>query len=470
MAETSLVYASIAELGALYQRKAVSPVEVTRAVLDRIEALDKDLKAYITVLREPAMQAARKAERAIRAGRSLGPLHGVPVSLKDLFATKGIRTTSGSKINADHVPDRDSTVAARLAAAGAILVGKVNMHEFAFGPTGINPHYGTPRNPWDRQRVTGGSSSGSGAAVAAGLCHGSMGTDTGGSVRIPAALCGIVGLKPTYGRVSRAGVTTLAWSMDHPGPMTRTVRDAALMLQTIAGYDPADPASSRAKVPNYTRGLGARLKGLRVGLPTDYFRDLVDPEVEAAVQAAAKVLQGLGAKLVEVSLPHFQYGPAISVVILTAEATAYHEPALRSRPDDYGADVRERLRLGHFLTATQYLNAQRARGAMLDDIRAAFRTVDAILSPTAPIVAPRTDDLTIQWPTRREDARSALPRLTRPWNLTGLPAISVPCGFTAGGLPIGLQVAGRPFDESTVLRLAHAYEQATEWHTRRPPV
>lgn len=470
MAQTNLAYASIAELGPLYKRKAISPVEVTRTVLDRIEAVDKDLNAYITVLRETALQAARRAERAIRAGRSLGPLHGVPISLKDLFATKGIRTTNGSKITANHVPDRDATVAARLAAAGAILIGKANMHEFAFGPTGINPHFGTARNPWDRGRVTGGSSSGSGAAVAAGLCHGSMGTDTGGSVRIPAALCGIVGLKPTYGRVSRAGVTTLSWSLDHPGPMTRTVRDAALMLQAIAGYDPADPASSSARVPNYTRGLAADLKGLRVGIPTDYFRDLVDPEVDAAVQAAAKLLQGLGAKLVEVSLPHFQYGPAISVVILTAEATAYHQPLLRSRPDDYGADVRERLRLGHFLTATQYLNAQRARAHMLDDVRAAFRTVHAILSPTSPIAAPRLDDLTIRWPTRQEDARVALPRLTRPWNLTGLPTISVPCGFTAGGLPIGLQIAGKPFDEATVLRVAHAYEQATEWHTRRPPV
>ena len=470
MAEANLVYASIAELGALFKRKAVSPVEVTRAVLDRIEALDKDLNAYITVLREPALRAARQAERAIRAGRTLGPLHGVPISLKDLFATRGIRTTNGSKITADHVPDRDSTVAARLAAAGAILLGKVNMHEFAFGPTGVNPHYGTARNPWDRGRVTGGSSSGSGAAVAAGLCHGSMGTDTGGSVRIPAALCGIVGLKPTYGRVSRAGVTTLSWSLDHPGPMTRTVRDAALMLQAIAGYDPADPAASPAKVPSYTRGLGADLKGLRVGLPTDFFRDLVDPEVEAAVQAAAKLMQGLGAKVVEVSLPHFQYAAAIALVILTAEATAYHAPYLRSRPADYGADIRERLRLGHFLTATQYLNAQRARTSLLDDTRAAFGAVQAILSPAAPIAAPRIDEFTIQWPTRREDARSALPRFTRPWNLTGLPTISVPCGFTSGGLPIGLQIAGKPFDEPTVLRIAHAYEQATAWHTRRPPV
>jgi aspartyl-tRNA(Asn)/glutamyl-tRNA(Gln) amidotransferase subunit A len=470
MAEASLAYASIAELAALYKRKAVSPVEVTRAVLDRIEAVDPDLRAYITVLRGPALEAARRAERAIRAGRPLGPLHGVPISLKDLFATRGVLTTNGAKLTAEHVPDRDSTVAARLAAAGAILIGKANLHEFAFGPTGVNPHYGAARNPWDRARVPGGSSSGSAAAVAAGLCHGSMGTDTGGSVRIPAALCGIVGLKPTYGRVSRAGVTTLSWSLDHPGPMTRTVRDAALMLQAIAGYDPADPASSRGRVPRYSRLLGGDLKGVRVGLPTDYFRDLVDPEVEAAVQAAAGVLRGLGARLVEVSLPHFQYAPAISLVILSAEATAYHEPYLRSRPGDYGDDVRERLRLGHVLTATQYLNAQRARACLLDDTRAAFRRVDAILSATAPIAAPALDQTSIQWPARREDVRSALPRLTRPWNLTGLPAISVPCGFAAGGLPVGLQIAGRPFDEPTVLRIAHAYEQATEWHTRRPPV
>ncbi len=469
MTGADLCYGSIAEVGSLIKRRKVSPVEVTRAVLERIDAHNKDLVAYITVLRDEALAAARRAERAIRRGDSRGPLHGIPISLKDLFATKGIRTTSGSRARADHVPDFDATVTERLAAAGAILVGKNTLYEFATGPPAEAP-LGVARNPWDRERQTGGSSTGSGAALAAGLCHGSIGSDTGGSIRIPACMCGVVGLKPTYGRVSRHGATTLSWSMDHAGPMARRVRDVALLLQAIAGFDPQDPASSPARVPSYTRALGAGVKGLRVGVLTGHFQENVDPEVRTAVEAAVRLLQKLGARVREVAMPHAGNALSIYMAISMPEAIAYHTPGLRRHAELYGPGFRQRIRHGHFVLATQYLNAQRARGILIDEAREALSQADVLLSPTSPIPAQRFDQETLQWPGGSESTRMAMARLTRPFNVTGLPAISLPCGFTAGGLPIGLQVVGRAFDEATVLRIAHAYERATEWHVRRPPV
>jgi aspartyl-tRNA(Asn)/glutamyl-tRNA(Gln) amidotransferase subunit A len=467
--ETNLCYGSIAELAPLIKRGTVSPVEVTRAVLERIEALNKDLVAYITVLPEQALAAARRAEREIRRGGYRGSLHGIPVSLKDIFATKGIRTTNGSRSTADWVPDHDATVTERLAAAGAILVGKNTLYEFATGPPAEAP-LGMARNPWDRERLTGGSSTGSGGALAAGLCHGSIGSDTGGSIRIPAAMCGVVGLKPTYGRVSRHGVTTLSWSLDHAGPMARTVRDVALLLQEIAGHDPKDPGSSSARVPSYTRDLGKGLRGLRVGILGGHFQENIDPEVQAAVEAAVGVLRKLGARPVEAEIPHAGHALSIYMAIMPPEAIAYHAPALREKAALYGPGLRARIRPGHFILATQYLNAQRARGLLLDEARAALSKADVLLAPTSPIPAKRFDQETLQWPGGTESTRMAMARLTRPFNVTGLPTISVPCGFTGGGLPIGLQIVGRAFDEATVLRVVHAYQQATDWHKRRPPL
>jgi aspartyl-tRNA(Asn)/glutamyl-tRNA(Gln) amidotransferase subunit A len=383
--------------------------------------------------------------------------------------THGIRTTCGSRILKDWVPQADATVAVRLVAAGAILLGKLNMHEFAYGPTGVNPHYGTPANPWGAERMPGGSSSGSGAAVATGLCAGALGTDTGGSIRIPASLCGIVGLKQTYGRVSRAGVVPLAWSLDHIGPMARTVTDTAILLQALAGHDPADPSTAAIAVPDYRRGLDENLSGLRVGIVREFFFDRLDPEVRTAVEAAVRALTGAGIRVEEARLPRIQHAGPATFAIITAESMAYHEPYLKTRASEYGADVRARLLTGQFVLATQYLKAQRARQVLRAEVDEALRNVDALVFPTTPVAAPRVDEREATVDGVREDVRAWLTRCTRPINLTGHPALSVPCGLTAGGLPVGLQLVGRHFDEATLLRVGRAYERVSPLRDRRPP-
>src|SRR5262244_236283 len=380
----------MADLGRMIATKQVSPVEVVQAHLDRIAALDPKLRAFITVCPDAALEAARAAEADLVSGRTLGPLHGVPWAPKDLYSTKGVRTTGGSKILADSMPGDDASVVARLARAGAILLGKLNMHEFAYGPEGLNAHYGDTRNPWsaDAHRVAGGSSSGSGAAVAAGLAPGSLGSDTGGSIRIPASLCGITGLKPTYGRVSRAGVLPLAWSMDHVGPMTRTARDSALMLGAIAGYDPADPTTSVLPVPDYTTALTGHVKGLRIGLLRAHFTDVAAPEVRAAVEAAARHLEGAGAVVDEVNLTHVQHVGPTSTAIIASEALAYHAAWMRTRSQDYQPDVRERLRMGAFISGAHYLRAQQLRALVRSEIDGALTRRDVLLAPATPIPAP----------------------------------------------------------------------------------
>ena len=469
MGPDDLTRLSITEAADQIRRRSLSPVELTRAYVNHIQRVNGELLAYITVLEEHAMAAASAAEYEITRGAYRGPLHGIPVALKDLVLTRGVRTTCGSRILKDWVPSTDGTVAIRLHEAGAILLGKLNMHEFAYGPTGVNPHYGTARNPWDRARVPGGSSSGSGTAVAAHLCAGALGTDTGGSVRIPAALCGIVGLKPTYGRVSRAGVIPLAWSLDHVGPMTRTVADTALMLQALAGYDPADPSTAEVAVPDYRAALDKGVRGLRVGLPRTLFFERLDPEVRDAVLTAAQLIEDLGASVQEITLPALLHAGAASFAIITAESTAYHEGYLKTRAAEYGPDVRARLATGQFVLATQYLKAQRARRAIRTEVDAALRRVDVFLTPTTPIAAPALDtgELTVDGHT--EDVRGWLTRCTRPINVTGHPALSVPCGLTAGGLPIGLQIVGRYFDEATVLCVGHAFEAVNPMRGRQPP-
>ncbi len=460
----------MADLGRMIATKQVSPVEVVRAHLDRIAALDPKLRAFITVCADAALESARAAEADLMAGRPVGPLHGVPWAPKDLYSTKGIRTTGGSKILADAVPAADATVVARLARAGAILLGKLNMHEFAYGPEGLNAHYGDTRNPWsaDAHRVAGGSSSGSGAAVAAGLTPGSLGSDTGGSIRIPASLCGITGLKPTYGRVSRAGVLPLAWSMDHVGPMTRSARDAALMLGVIAGYDPADATTSVLPVPDYGAALTGDVKGLRVGLLRAHFTDAAAPDVRTALEAAAKQLERAGAVVDEVNLTQVTHVAAASAAIVASEALAYHAAWMRSRPQDYQPDVRERLRMGVFVSGAHYVRAQQLRALVSREIDEALARRDVLLAPATPLTAPVLGERETTLGDGPSDVRAALLRCTRPFNFSGHPACAAPCGFTAGGLPIGLQIVGRPFDEATVLRVVDAYQRTTDWHTRRP--
>jgi len=469
--EMELAFASIEQAATLLHRRKISPVELTEMMLRRIERLNPQLNAYITVTAERAIEDARRAEREILRGRNRGPLHGVPIALKDNIWTRGIRTTAGSKILRDFVPSEDATVTQRLARAGAVLLGKTNMHEFAYGVTTENPHFGPTRNPWARDHVPGGSSGGSGAALAAGLCFASVGTDTGGSIRIPAALCGVAGLKPTFGRVSCFGVVPLARSLDHTGPLARSVRDAAIMLQAIAGRDTRDRASAKQPVPDYLRGLRGKRGRMRLGWPREYFLERVGEEVRAAVEAAARKFERLGAVREEISLPHLAASDEPSTQIALAEARVYHESAgyFPARAAEYGEDVRKRLEAGDSVRAVDYMRALEARRIVLADFEAAFEQVDAIIAPTVPVAAPRIGEKMATIGSEQEPVRSALIRFNRPANFTGLPAISLPCGFTREGLPIGLQLIGRAWDEARLMQIAFFYEQATEWHGRHPP-
>ena len=470
MNATEICYMSAGELSRLIQSKELSPVEVVEAHLARADALEPTLNSFITLLPEQAIAAARQAEQEIQAGRYRGPLHGIPLGLKDLYYVRGVRNTSGSRIYDEYVPDFDCTIAARFKEAGAILLGKLNLHQFAFGPTGENPDYGNMHNPWNPELISGGSSGGSGSAAASGECTLTMGTDTGGSIRIPGALCGLAGLKPTYGRVSRHGITALCWSLDHPGPMTRTVEDCALVMNAIAGYDPNDPASADVPVPDFTSALTGDIKGLRVGVPKEYFEVPVDPQVERAVRRGIEVLGQLGATVSEVSWPMYHYSAPISTTILMAEAAAYHAKLVRARGEQMYSAVRLRIEAGLFISAAEYLQAQQARALFIRRSRELLEEVDILAGPMEPITAHKIGDTHVQVGDTRMGSVPALTQYTRPFNLNGFPAITVPCGFSEDGLPIGLQLAGRPFDEETVLRAAHAYEQATEWHKRRPPI
>jgi len=465
-----LFWASMTELARMVATKAVSPVEVVRVHLDRIATLDRDLRSYITVCDEAALAAARAAEADLMSGHGVGPLHGVPYALKDLYDTAGVRTTGGSRILGDRVPEADATVTRRLAQAGAILIGKLNMVEFAYGPEGLNPHYGHARNPWDRavHRMAGGSSSGSGVAVAAGLAPGSLGSDTGGSIRIPSSLCGITGLKPTYGRVSRAGVLPLAWSMDHVGPMTRSAADCALMLRAMAGYDAADASTSVLPVPDFGASLTGDIKGLRVGLLRSFFLDGATPEVRATVETAARVLASAGAVVDEVNLESMPHVGGASLAIVGSEALAYHAERLRTRAGDFDPDVARRLRAGAYITGVNYVRGQQVRALVRDEVDRALARRDVLLAPSTPIPAPPIDARQVELGDGPSDVRTALVRFNRPFNLSGHPSCSVPGGFTAAGLPVGMQFVGRPFDEATVLRAADAWQRLSDFHTRHP--
>ena len=463
-------FASAGELSRLIQNREISPVEVIDAHLDRIEATEGVLNSFITLLPEEARAAARRAEVEIQGGNYRGPLHGIPVGLKDLFNTGGVRTTSGTRIFDDFIPAEDCTVAAKFRQAGAILLGKLNMHPFAYGPTGENADYGHMHNPWNPDLITGGSSGGSGSAAAAGQCTITMGSDTGGSVRIPASLCGIVGFKPTYGLVSRHGLTALSWSLDHPGPMVRTVEDAALVLNAIAGKDPKDVATVDRPVEDYTAGFTADLRGVRVGVPQEYFEGPMDPEVARAVRVAIDLLEELGAVVVDVSLPMFKYAQVISGTILMAEAAQYHRELIAREGDKIYPPVRLRLEGGLFVGAADYLKAQQARSLFDLEARRLLEEVDLLAGPTEPVTAPPILAQQVQAGEETVGTTAALTHFTRPYNITGFPAVSAPCGFSRDGMPIGLQLAGRPYEDGMVLRAARAYEQATEWHQRRPPI
>ena len=444
----------------------VSPVELTSACLERIAGIDAQVNAFITVTADTAVGEARAAERERVRGEAAGPLAGVPIAVKDLFDTAGVRTTAGSSFFAERVPDRDAAVVQKLRAAGAVLLGKLNMHEWALGVTNDNPHYGACHNPWALDRITGGSSGGSAAALAAGMCFGSLGSDTGGSIRIPASLCGVVGLKPTYGRVSLRGVVPLSWSLDHAGPMARRVSDVALLLDVIAGPDRADPGSADVAADDYTTRLDDGISGWRIGVIADEWLGDIESNVHALVRTATRVLASAGAQIEELAAPELPDAARLNGLMTTADAATFHRERMESAPLHFGSDVLARLRRGAGYGATDYADARRQQTILRHTFSSWFvehgGMFDAVVLPTPPCTAPRIAGL---------DAVATAPvltRLTAPFNFTGLPALSVPCGLTPEGLPVGLQIVGAPWAERRVLRVGRAYELASDRDDIRP--
>jgi aspartyl-tRNA(Asn)/glutamyl-tRNA(Gln) amidotransferase subunit A len=462
-AQTPLHDLSIAEAGARLRAGTLTSTALTQHALDRIAALDPLLNAFLLVTKERALADAARADRELKSGIDKGPLHGIPHALKDIYETAGIRTTCHSKVLIDHVPDADGTVAAKLAAGGAVLLGKLATHEFAIGGPSFDLPFPPARNPWNPDHFPGGSSSGSGAAVASGMVRMAMGSDTGGSIRGPAAYCGIVGLKPTYGRVSRRGVFPLSYTLDHCGPLAWSVEDAALTMQVVAGHDSLDPASAEVPVPDFSAELGRDLAGLRLAYPRGFFAtvDGVSPEVVAGLDAAVQDLARLGASVEEVALPDYELFNACGRVILTAEAYAIHEENLRTRPLDYGRFAYQRMMPGAMLSAADLIQALRLRRELADVVARLLDTHDAIVTANALAPAIRLDAFP-------PDATMRTPGHTIPFNVTGHPALAVPTGFSKSGLPIGLHIVGRPFDEPTVLRIGAAYETVAQWTARRP--
>ncbi|MBI3537040.1 MAG: amidase [Chloroflexi bacterium] len=458
----SLTQLTLADAARLIAAREISPLDLTRAHLDRIARLDAQLNCFITVTADAALARARAAETEIQNGNYRGALHGVPLALKDLYETRGVRTTAGSKFFADYIPPTDCAVVEKLNAAGAIILGKLNLHEIALGVTNDNPHFGAAKNPWNVDCITGGSSGGSGAALAAEFCLGALGSDTGGSIRIPASLCGVVGLKPTYGRVSTRGVIPLSWNLDHAGPMARTVRDAAIILQTIAGYDAVDPFSINAPVENFLAEIENGVTGWRVAFAArGHFAD-ADAEILRAVRDAARVFENLGARVDEIEIDIALDAARANGTMVVTDAAAFHRERLQSHPENFGADVRARLETGAQTSAADYIFARRTQTIAKRWFEKFFETYDILLTPATPSAA------FLRAGKDAVESARVLTRFTAPFNLTGLPALSVPCGFTEKDLPIGLQISARAWNESRVLRAGYAYEQATEWHTRRP--
>ena len=467
MSKVPLHFKTITEVSELIRSKHISPMEVTTAILDRIDQLDSHLKSYATVTADHAMIAAQKAEAEITSGTYRGPLHGVPIAVKDLCFTEGVHTMGGTYTLAEHVPDFDSTVVAKLEAAGAVLLGKLNLTEGAMG--GYNPKFKIPINPWNAERFAGASSSGSGVATAAGLCFGSLGSDTGGSIRFPAAHCGTVGLKPTWGRVSRYGVLALAESLDHVGPLTRSTADAGIVLEAISGFDSNDPTSLPTPVPNMLESIGKGVEGVCIGLDLQYATKDIDPELAEAVLAGVKILEDLGAEIIEVQLPDMDPYIAAWPILCSAEAVAAHEATYPSRRDDYGPWFRGWLDKGAKVTGAEYAKANNLRAACTGHLRRVFEGIDVLVCPStaAPPHPVKPEELYGPLPENREPK---FQRFTAPFDYNGAPTLSVPCGFNSEGLPLSIQWVGKHLSEPLLCRVGHAYERATEWHNRHPDV
>ena len=459
---------TILETAKALRARQVSSAELTEAAIQQIHKINPKLNAFITVTEDLARQQAKAADEALARGVDHGPLQGIPVAVKDMFSTKGIRTTCGSALFTNHVPDTDAAVVEKLAGAGAVLLGKTGMHELAYGITSNNPHFGAVRNPWDTERIPGGSSGGSGAAVVAGLVFMAMGSDTGGSIRIPASFCGTVGLKPTSGRVSRYGTMPLDFSLDHMGPLARTVRDAALTLEAIAGFDQRDDTSSRVPPSKYVPDAAPSIRGLRIGLAHNFYMERIDPDAGAAVVRMAEMAEKLGAHVTQVRVPDILALNTVGRVILLVEASALMERHMNQR-DKFGPDVLALLDQGRLLPATDYVNAQRLRRVMQREFNQLWSQIDCLLTPTTPMAAPRIGENTVPLGDATDDVRLAATRLVRGINVLGLPALSIPCGLDRRGLPLGLQIIGKAFNEAGVLRVGAALEDATDHHRLTPP-
>lgn len=463
----SLAELSLSDVSALIRDRQVSPVEVTLGLLDRIEALNGDLNCYLTVARDRAVRQAEALEKMLASDMYLGPLHGIPIALKDNIATAGMRTTAGSRILAEWIPEHDAHVARRLKAAGAVLIGKLHMYEFAAG--GVHPDYGDVHNPWDTSRSCGASSSGAGCAVAARIAYGAIGTDTGGSIRIPGSMCGVVAHKPTYGLVSRAGVIPMSHSFDHVGPFGRTARDVALQLQAIAGFDPGDSASVDRGQVDFDRALEATVRGLVVGVPRRQEDESIEPEMLAAYEQALQVLEEQGAILIAVDVPSHSHAGVTLRTISRPEAAEYHRKWMRDRSAEYSEGVRQLVKGGELIPAIEYVHAIRAREELCRQYDELMRTVDVLALPSTPMAAWPVGAKTMLVEGREEVVLVASTHYCTAFNLTGQPAVTVPAGFSSNQLPFAFQVVGRHFDDATVLRVAHAYQQVTSWHLRTPP-
>ena len=461
----------LSEIADAIASRRISSVEATLACLDRIKAWQPEVNAFIRLDEEVALNTAAARDADLAAGKSRGKLHGVPLAHKDLLYRKGKVTTGGSKILRDVKAERTSTLLARLDAAGAVDLGTLNMSEFAAGPTGHNVHYGPARNPYDRTRITGGSSSGSGAAVAARLAFGSLGSDTGGSIRLPAAACNVVGLKATYGRISRHGAIARSWSLDHVGPLARTARDCAIIFSAVAGHDPDDPTTSTRPLPDLSHLDNTSLAGLKIGVPSDIVLKAVDPAIANLLQTTHRVLQARGAQLREVSFPDLVKLADIGETIIKSEAATMHRDWVRTRPQDYATQVRVRIEAGFYIPATQYLDALRLRRTLLEKfLTETMAEIDLLHAPVIPFPVPTIQQTDVEAEGGEAMLRvvRSLTTFTRPFNFLGVPAISVPCGFDAAGLPVAFQLVGRPFDEALCLRAANAYQAATDFHRSAP--
>ena len=468
MQDNQITDLTVSQLGAHIESRAMSPIDVAHAFLGRIDTVEPKLNAFISRVDEHALEAAHDAENEIAGGHYRGVFHGIPVGLKDLFWTKGIRTTSGSQIDRDFVPREDAAAFSKLVKAGAYCIGKLHMTEYAFDGTSLNHHYGTAHNPWDTTRMAGGSSSGSGVAVASAQVPIALGTDTGGSVRVPASLCGITGFKPTSGLISRYGVTPLSWSMDHVGPLTKTVHDAAIAINVMVGYDNRDAGSVQGSPSDYVSGLDKGMQGVRIGVPREFIWDMLDPEVEQAFRTSISQMESLGGIIEDLSVPALELVNASGSVVQTAEAATIHRSHVLKQGHLLDPVIRRRIESGMFISAEAYIHAQQVRNKLRNELLKVMDRVDVIATPTTSIVAPYIDQERVIIGGQSVPVREALLRITRVFSTVGFPAISVPCGFTEAGLPIGLQIVGKPLGEVLLLQVAHAYQKSTQWHLRRP--